>query len=116
MPKLTANQQAYALISLYESEFEAKYRERPRLNRHRDKWGFQDMVEDLGYGEAQEVIKYYFEMKFDVQRHPIQTLFRNYDRFAEIRRERAEDQERIKRLAKETEKRVKEFEAKNGND
>lgn len=111
---LTANQQAYALISLYEKHYQNKYSRRPLINRHRDKWGFQDMVEDLGYERAQEVVSYYFELKYIG--HPLPDLFRNYDRFSRIMKERAEDEAERHRIRQETRKRVEEFEKRHGND
>lgn len=113
MAKMTANQQAYALISLYEKYYTEKYGKKPSLNRHRDKWGFQDMVEDLGPDEAREIIKYYFETpRID---HPLQTLLRSYDQLARIRDERKNDEEDRLKMREETRKRVEEWERKNGN-
>lgn len=115
MPKaLTAQQKAYALITLYENQYKAKYGSKPSLNRHRDKWGFQDMLEDLGYDDARDVIMYYFEMKHIG--HPLQTLLRNYDRYHQIKEERKEDRARRLELREKTLKRVEEFEKEHGND
>lgn len=114
MAKLTTNQQAYALISLFEKHYDKQYGRKPQVNRHRDKWGFQDMVEDLGYEGAQEIIAYYFQLKKYVG-HPVQGLLRNYDQFARIRQERAEDEANRLRLRAETKKRVEAFEREHGN-
>lgn len=114
MSKLTANQQAYALITLFEKHYQKKYDRKPEINRHRDKWGFQDMVEDLGYGEAQQIVAYYFELKYIG--HPVQTLLRNYDKFSRVRKEREEDEANRLRLREETKKRVEAFEREHGND
>ena len=110
---MTANQQAYALISRFEKNYERKYQTKPSLNRHRDKWGFQDMLEDLGYSRAQEVVDYYFELRYIG--HPLQDLLRNYDKFDRIMRERAEDEKERHRIRRETKKRVEEFEKTHGN-
>lgn len=114
MSKLTANQQAYALITLFEKNYQKKYGRKPEINRHRDKWGFQDMVEDLGYGEAQQIVAYYFELRYIG--HPVQTLLRNYDKFSRVRKEREEDEANRLRLREETKKRVEAFEREHGND
>ena len=110
---LTVNQQAYSLISLFEKHYERKYGRKPSLNRHRDKWGFQDMVEDLGYDRAQEVVSYYFELRY--VGHPLQDLLRNYDKFSRVMKERAEDEIERHRIREETRKRVEEFEKTHGN-
>lgn len=113
MAKLTANQQAYALISLFEKHYQKKYNRKPDLNRHRDKWGFQDMVEDLGYDIAQEIVVYYFELKY--VGHPVQQLLRNYDKFRRVRDERREDEAERLRLRAETKKRVEDWEKTHGD-
>lgn len=110
----TSMQQAYGLLSLYEKTYNEKYGRKPSLNRHRDKWGFNDMVEDLGYERAQEVVAYYFELKYIG--HPLQDLLRNYDRFSRIMKERAEDEVQRHRIREQTRKRVEEFEKTHGND
>lgn len=114
MAKLTANQQAYALITLFEKHYIKKYGRKPDINRHRDKWGFQDMVEDLGYPLAQEIVEYYFDLNYI--NHPVQTLLRNYDKFNRVRDERREDEANRLRLRAETKKRVEEWEKTHGND
>lgn len=113
MAKLTANQQAYALITLFEKHYDKHYHRKPEINRHRDKWGFQDMVEDLGYDEAKDIVAYYFELKYIG--HPVQTLLRNYDKFSRVKKERQEDEANRLRLRAETKKRVEEFERQHGN-
>ena len=112
MSKLTANQQAYALITHFEKKYVEKYGEKPQVNRHRDKWGFQDMIEDLTYAGAQEIIDYYFGLEGS---HTIQRLHRNYDQMARIRKERAEDESEREKIRKQTAERVKAWKEKNGN-
>jgi hypothetical protein len=109
----TPQQRAYALISLYEKLYADKYGQKPSVNRHRDKWGFQDMAEDLGYDRAQYIIRYYFDLKY--VGHPLQTLLRSYDRFDEIDRDRQKDEANRLRLREMTKKRVEEFEREHGN-
>ncbi len=46
-PKLS-----YALISLYENLYLDKYGKRPVVNRYREKWGMQDVIESVGYDRA----------------------------------------------------------------
>jgi hypothetical protein len=110
---MTVNQQAYSLISLYEKKYEQKYGSKPSINRHRDKWGFQDMVEDLGYDRAKYIVEYYFDLRY--VGHPLQTLLRSYDRFDEIDRDRQNDEVNRLRLRELTKKKVEEFEREHGN-
>jgi len=104
--------QSHALISLYEKCFEAKYGRKPQINRFRDKWGFQDMVSDLGYGGASEVVEYYF--KTAKHGHPLTFLFQNYDKIHEFMQEKMRDEEKRAELRKQTALRVKEREEKHG--
>jgi hypothetical protein len=110
---LTVQQKAYALITHFEKEYVRKYDRKPDLNRHRDKWGFQDMLEDLGYDEAKEIVTYYFTL--GVIGHPLQTLLRNYDRYHRVREDRKDDLERRRALREETRKRVEAFNSSGNN-
>jgi hypothetical protein len=110
----TLSKQANALINLYASHYLDKYSSQPTLNRFREKWGFQSMIEDLGYGRAQEVIAYYF--KTGRLGHPVQYLLYNYDKLNIILREIAEDEITREELKAATAARVAEWEARqNGN-
>lgn len=115
MPRAsTANQKAYALITLYVKEYGAKYGAQPTgLNRHRDKWGFQDMVDDLGYENAQAVIKFYFTT--GRVGHPLQFLLYNYEKLDVIRREMIEDEKKRLELREATRIRVEKWEREHGN-
>lgn len=110
----TLNKQANALITLYVKEYSAKYNRAPNINRYREKWGFISMVEDLGYERAQKIIEYYFTT--GRIGHPVQGLLQNYDRLNRILTEMAEDEKNRERLRRETEQRVREWEAVHGNE
>ena len=105
--------QANGLVTLYVNLWADKYNDAPAVNRHRDKWGFQDMVEDLGYDRAKEVITYYFQT--GRPGHPLKHLLMNYDRLHKLLLEIEQDEIDRVRLRKETEQRVKEWEEKNGD-
>lgn len=104
--------QAYALISLFEKEFDKKYSRKPQINRFREKWGFQDMVTDLGYEYAKDTVEYYF--KTGKQGHPITFLLQNYDKIAKFMDEKKQDEAKRAELRAQTAQRVKEWEDKNG--
>lgn len=108
----TAAQKANALITHYVKLYKAKYKKEPEINRYRERWGFQAMIEDLGDAEARLVIEHYFETgKIG---HPVQYLLHNYDRLAKIRRELEEDKANRLRLREQTRLRVQEWERVNG--
>jgi hypothetical protein len=104
--------QAYALISLFEKVFQEKYSRKPQINRFREKWGFQDMIADLGYDDARETIQYYF--RTGKQGHPVSFLLQNYDKVFQFMEEKKRDEAERAALRRETEKRVREMEEKNG--
>lgn len=105
--------QANALMTKFINSYEKMYGDKPaNFNRHREKWAFQDMIEDLGYSRAGEVIDYYFETR-NVG-HPVTTLLYEYDKLNVIMKERAEDEENRARLRRESEQRVKEWRERHG--
>lgn len=104
MTKKTDQNLAHALLSLYVNKFKTKYGKAPQINRYRDSWGFKDMMEDLSYDRAKEVIEYYFET--NRPGHPLRALFNNYDRLDTIMRDKAKDEEERIKLREQTMKRV----------
>jgi ribosomal protein S15P/S13E len=104
--------QAYALITLFEQCFEKKYHRKPQINRFREKWGFQDMVTDLGYSAARETVEYY--LKTGKQGHPVAFLLQNYDKVNQFMEEKKRDEANRAELRKQTAQKVKEWEEKNG--
>lgn len=112
MAKITT-QQTHALISLFLKGYKKRYGKDPvNFNRFRDKWGFQDMAEDLGLDRAKEVIEYYFET--GKVGHPISYLLREYDKINQRMIEREQDVINRKKLMEESAKRVEEWRAKRG--
>lgn len=98
----TINKHANALITLFISKYEEKHKRAPQINRYKQKWGFQDMVTDIGYEKSKEVIEHYFGLrKAD---HPVQTLLYNYDQYARVIEEKAKDRAERHALRAETKK------------
>jgi hypothetical protein len=109
----TLTKQANGLVTQFIKNYTDKYGKPPVLNRYKEKWAFQDMVSDLGYERAKTVVDYYFAT--NNLGHPVQYLMYNYERLNRVMLEREADRENITRLAAETEKRVREWEEKLGN-
>lgn len=108
----TPKQQSNGVIDSYVKLYTAKYGSAPRINRYKEQWGFTDMVKDLGYARALEVVEYYFTTsKFG---HPIQYLLYNYERYDRLMIERAEDDAKRAEIRELTRQRVEEME-QNGN-
>lgn len=109
----TLTKQANGLVTLFIKNWTTKYGKAPTINRFKHKWAFQDMVEDLGYERAKEVVDYYFGT--GRLGHPIEQLIYNYERLNKVMLEREEDNKNLALIAKQTEQRVKEWEEKLGN-
>jgi hypothetical protein len=56
-------QRGVELAKLFESYYKSHYGVKFKGNLYADKWGFMDMIEDLGWSSAVEVIEYYFKTK-----------------------------------------------------
>lgn len=113
MPERTETQKINALITLFINSYKAKYGYAPNINRYREKWGFQDMMNDLGYARAKEIIEFYFTT--NRVGHPVIELFRNYDRLNDLEQELALDAIKRLELRRQTEQRVREWEEKIAN-
>lgn len=114
MAQGTVTRQAYALINLYSKEYEKKHGAPPAsLNRYRDKWGFHDMIEHLGYDEAKELVLFYFQTARPG--HPLQWLLYNYEALAKVRRELLQDESNRQKIREQTRRRVEEWREKHGN-
>lgn len=108
----TLTKQGNALVTLFIKSYTEKYGHAPTLNRYKAKWGFQSMIEDLGYERSQEVIAYYF--RTGKQGHPVEFLHMNYEKIVDYAEERKRDEEKREELRRLTEQQVKEWETNNG--
>ena len=96
--------QAYGLLHLYTKCYEKRYGKKPLVNRYRERWGFQDMLDSLGERDAKEVIEYYFETS--ASSHTIKYLFNNFDVLKRNLDARTADRERRKLLMQQTKERL----------
>lgn len=101
-----SQKQAYSLIGLFEHMHELKTGRKVALNKYREKWGFQDMIDSIGYERSTEVIKFYFET---VNAWTPQHLFNNFDRLDESLRKRDEDRKRRAILREQTRQRMEDI-------
>ena len=94
----------YILIGIYESLYKKKYNKKPRLNRYRDKWAMQDVIDTVGYDRAKELLDYYF--KVNKPGHPLSFFFINFDKMDRVKKEVDDDIQNRKRLREVTKRRV----------
>lgn len=101
---MAVSKSAFAALDYYAKAFVEKYGRKARMNRHRDKWAMNDVVDDLGLDEAQALIDYYF--KVERPTHDLSWFFNNYDKLAEAKERRDADRARRMVLLKQTRERA----------
>jgi hypothetical protein len=70
--------QAYGLVSLYCVLYKEHYNKSVVVNKYREKWAMQDVVDSVGYDRAKVLLEYYF--KISKSGHPISWFFYNFEK------------------------------------
>jgi hypothetical protein len=100
------DKEPYILLTMYQNLYKDKYGVMPTLNKYREKWAMQDVVDSVGFDRAKEILEYYFHTnKF---KHPINFFFYNFDKMDTVMKELDKDREFRHRLMQETKKMVEE--------
>ena len=103
--------QINSLVTYYLNQFKTKYDAAPKdLNRFRDQWGFQGMIDDFGMDSAKKIIDYYFSTARHY--HPTSYLLYNYEKLNSAMLEREEDEKKRAELRAESKRRVEEWRKK----
>jgi hypothetical protein len=98
------NKEPYVLIGIYEKLYFEKYGKKPRLNKFREKWAMQDVIDSVGYDRARELIEYYF--KTSKNGHPLNFFFYNFDRIDQVESDARRDKANRAMLREQTKKLV----------
>ena len=98
------SKEPYVLIGLYEKLYFEKYNKKPRLNKFREKWAMQDVIDSVGYDRARELIEYYF--KTSKNGHPLNFFFYNFDRIDQVESDARRDKANRAMLREQTKKLV----------
>ena len=93
-------------MTLYESLYKDKYGSSPKMNKFREKWAMQDVIDSVGFDRAKELLVYYFSLPKGG--HPLNFFFYNFDRIDSAISEVERDKERRRLLLEETKKMVEE--------
>lgn len=93
-------------MTLYQSLYKEKYGKVPQLNKFREKWAMQDVIDSVGFDRAKELLIYYFSLSKGG--HPLQFFFYNFDRIDAAVSEVQKDKDRRRLLLEETKKMVEE--------
>ena len=100
--------QAYGLVSLYCALYKEQYKKPPIVNKYREKWAMQDVIDSVGYERAKELLEYYFTTgKIN---HPLQFFFFNFDKIDIIQKEVIKDKKNRKILQEATKRLVEDKE------
>ena len=98
------SKEPYVLISLYENLYTEKYKKKPRINKFREKWAMQDVIDSVGYDRAKELLEYYF--KTSKSGHPLNFFFYNFDRIDQVQSDIEKDKVNRAMLREQTKKLV----------
>ena len=96
--------QPYILISLYLSLYKERYNKVVTINKFREKWAMQDVIDSVGFDRAKELLIYYFSLTKNG--HPLQFFFYNFDKMDALKIEIEKDKEKRRLLLEETKKMV----------
>lgn len=99
---------AYALITLYSNLYKNAYNRDPKINKHRDKWAMQDVIDSVTYDRARELLEYYFTTTNPG--HTLKWFLYNFDRLDEVIDKIQADKKRREFLREQTKKMVEENE------
>ena len=102
------NKEPYILLTQYQQMYKEKYGKLPSINKYREKWAMQDVIDSVGYERAKELLEYYFTTgKIN---HPLQFFFFNFDKIDIIQKEVIKDKKNRKILQEATKRLVEDKE------
>ena len=98
------SKEPYILLTLYQNLYKEKYGRAVTINKFREKWAMQDVIDSVGYTRAKELLEYYFGLTKNG--HPLQFFFYNFDKMDALKIEIEKDKEKRRLLLVETKKMV----------
>ncbi len=101
---MAVNKEPYILLSLYSNLYEEAYKTKPTINKYREKWAMQDVIDSIGFDRSKEVLEYYF--KTGKNRHPLNFFYNNFDRMENMMIQAKEDKVNRSRTIQETKRRM----------
>jgi hypothetical protein len=100
------NKEPYILMTLYQNLYKEKYNKPATINKFREKWAMQDVIDSVGFEKSIDLMNYYFSLeKFG---HPLQFFYYNFDKMEQTRIELQKDIETRRLLRENTKKMVEE--------
>jgi len=89
---------------MYQNLYKDKYGKPVTINKFREKWAMQDVIDSVGFDRAKKLLEYYFGLTKNG--HPLQFFFYNFDKMDELKKEIEKDKEKRRLLLEETKKMV----------
>ena len=90
-------------MTYYQNLYKDKYGKPATLNKFREKWAMQDVIDSVGFDKANDLLHYYFTL--EKSGHPLQFFYYNFDKMEQARIELQKDIE-TRRLLRESTKRM----------
>ena len=103
---MASEKEPYVLIGLYQLLYKEKYNRVPTMNKFREKWAMQDVIDSVGFERAKDLLTYYF--KINKSGHPLQFFYYNFDKMDQMHKEIEKDKVSRRLLLQETKKMVEE--------
>ena len=97
---------AYGLVSLYCVLYKEKYKKPIVVNKYREKWAMNDVIDSIGYDRAKVLLEYYFKLKRDG--HPLSWFFFNFEKLDISLQEKEHDKTRRELIRAKTKSMVEE--------
>jgi hypothetical protein len=98
------SKEPYILLSLFQNLYKEKYGKAPSINKFREKWAMQDVIDSVGFDRAKELLEYYFNLT--KHGHNIQFFLYNFDKMDTVKTEIEKDKAKRRLLLEETKKMV----------
>ena len=103
---MAANREPYILLTIYMALYEQKYGKKPRINKYKEKWAMQDVLDSIGFDKAKDVLNYYF--RTGKNGHPLNFFYNNFDRLEDMMMQINKDVANRARLLEQTKRLVEE--------
>lgn len=87
-------------MTLYQNLYKEKYGKPITINKFREKWAMQDVIDSVGFDKAYELLNYYFVL--GKNGHPLQYFFLNFDKIEKAKNELEADLEHRRKLREAT--------------
>jgi hypothetical protein len=97
---------AYGLVGLYCVLYKETYNKTAVVNRYREKWAMQDVIDSVGYDRCKELLEYYFKM--NKVGHPLTWFFYNFEKLDFTLKQVQEDKTRRELIRARTKTMVEE--------